>query len=103
METLDSLIYFGNPVTQWLIALAYIIGSVIVARLVYRLFSKVLKKFTATTESKLDDIIVDSIEEPIALAFVLLGFYLGYSHLVFEGQGEIVDSIFQVVVLLDFT
>jgi MscS family membrane protein len=70
---------------------------------VYRLFSKVLKKFTASTDSKLDDIIVDSIEEPIALAFVLLGFYLGYSHLTFEGSGDIVDSIFQVVVLLDFT
>ena len=103
MERFDSLIYFGNPITEWLIALAYIIGSVVVARLVYRLFSKVLKKFTASTDSKLDDIIVDSIEEPIALGFVLLGFYLGYSHLQFEGSGDIVDSIFQVVVLLDFT
>lgn len=103
MERFDSLIYFGNPLTEWLIALAYIVGSVIVARVVYRIFSKILKKFTASTESELDDIIVDSIEEPIALAFVLLGFYLGFSHLSFEGSGEIVDSIFQVSVLLDFT
>lgn len=103
MERFDSLIYFGNPVTEWLIALMYIVGSVILARFVYRIFSKILKKFTASTETQLDDIIVDSIEEPIALAFVLLGFYLGYSHLTFDGTGVVVDSIFQVVVLLDFT
>lgn len=103
METFDSLIYFGNPLTEWLIALLYIVGSVVVARVVYRIFSKYLKKFTATTESDLDDIIVDSIEEPIALAFVLLGFYLGYSHLTFGGSGDLVDAIFQIVVVLDFT
>jgi hypothetical protein len=65
MERFDSLIYFGNPVTEWLIALAYIIGSVVVARLVYRLFSKVLKKLTASTVSKLDDIIVDCMKAQV--------------------------------------
>ena len=43
MEKLDSIIYFGNSLTSWLIALAFIVGSVIVARIVYAVFSKVVK------------------------------------------------------------
>ena len=103
MEKLDSLIYFGNSLTEWLIALAYIVGSVIVARIVYSIFSKVVKKYTASTENELDDIIADQIEEPISLAFVLLGFWLAYTHLVFEGSGDTIRQIFEVAIILDLT
>ncbi|HIO58909.1 MAG TPA: mechanosensitive ion channel family protein [Flavobacteriales bacterium] len=103
MERFDSLIYLGNPLTEWIIALAYIVGSVFVARLVYRIFTKIFKKFTASTESELDDLIVDSIQEPISLAFILLGFYLGYSHLTFTLSGEVIYQIFSVAAVLDIT
>ena len=103
MEKLDSFIYFGNSLTSWLIALAYIVGSVIVARIVYSIFSKVVKKYTASTETELDDIIADQIEEPISLAFVLLGFWLAYTHLVFEGSGDTIRQIFEVAIILDLT
>ena len=95
MEKLDSII-LGNSITAWLIALAYIVGSVIVARIVYAIFSKVVKKYTASTVNDLDDKIADQIEEPISLAFVLLGFWLAYSHLVFEDSGETIGKVFQI-------
>ena len=103
MEKLDSIIYFGNSLTAWLIALAYIVGSVIVARIVNAVFSKVVKKYTASTVNDLDDKIADQIEEPISLAFVLLGFWLAYSHLVFEESGETIGNIFQIAFVLDLT
>ena len=103
MEKLDSIIYFGNSLTSWLISLAFIVGSVILARIVNVIFSKVVKKYTASTENDLDDKIADQIEEPIAIAFVLLGFWLAYSHLVFEGSGETIAKIFQIAFVLDLT
>jgi len=103
MEKLDSLIYFGNSLSAWLIALAYVVGSVIVARIVYSIFSKVVKKYTASTENELDDIIADQIEEPISLAFVLLGFWLAYTSLVFDGSGDTIRQIFEVAIIIDIT
>ena len=102
MEKLD-LIILGNSITAWLIALAYVVGSIIVARIVYAIFSKVVKKYTASTVNDLDDKIADQIEEPISLAFVLLGFWLAYSHLVFEGSGETIGQVFQIAFVLDLT
>ena len=102
MENFDSII-LGNSLTAWLISLAYIVGSVIVARIVYAIFSKVVKKYTASTVNDLDDKIAYQIEEPISLAFVLLGFWLAYSHLVFEGSGETIGQLFQIAFVLDLT
>jgi len=103
MEKLDSIIYFGNSLTSWLIALACVVGSVILARIVNVIFSRVVKKYTASTENDLDDKIADQIEEPISVAFVLLGFWIAYSHLVFEGSGETIAQIFQIAFVLDLT
>ena len=102
MENFDSII-LGNSLTAWLISLAYIVGSVIVASIVYAIFSKVVKKYTASTVNDLDDKIADQIEEPISLAFVLLGFWLAYSNLVFEGSGETIGQLFQIAFVLDLT
>ncbi|PCJ82718.1 MAG: transporter [Bacteroidetes bacterium] len=103
MERFDSIIYFGNPLTEWIIALAYVVASVFLARLVYRIFAQILKKLTASTKSELDDLIVDSIQEPVSLAFILLGFYLGYSHLTFDASGVVMGQIFSVAAVLDIT
>jgi MscS family membrane protein len=103
MEKLDSIIYFGNSLTSWLIALAFIVGSVILARIVKVIFSHVVKKYTASTENDLDDKIAEQIEEPISLAIVLLGFWFAYSHLVFQGSGETIAQIFQIAFVLDLT
>jgi MscS family membrane protein len=63
----------------------------------------VVKKYTASTENELDDILADQIEEPISIGFVLLGFWLAYTHLVFEGDGETIRQIFEVAIVLDLT
>ena len=44
-EFFDS-IFYGNTVSSWLIALGIIIGSAIVAKIAYLIFSKFVKKLT---------------------------------------------------------
>ena len=103
MEKLESLNFLGNPLSEWAIALAYILGSVILARIVYKIFSNRVKKWTAGTKTEIDDVIVDAVEEPISIAMVLLGFWLGYSHLHFPSTDEFMEKVFHIAVVLTAT
>lgn len=103
MEFLES-IFLGNPLREWGVALAWLVGGVLVGRLVYRWFSRRLKRLTARTASDIDDLIVDQIEEPIALAVVLLGAWFGYDHLHFgEAVDAFMEHVFSIAVALDVT
>jgi MscS family membrane protein len=69
--------YYGNTVLGWLIALAIIVGALIVGKAVYWIFGNVVKQFTKKTKTKLDDIIIDMIEEPIVFIITLAGVWYG--------------------------
>lgn len=67
--------YYNNSVKEWLIALAIIIASIVLARAIYWAFKPFTKKFTSKTASDLDDVLVDKIEEPFAAAIALAGIW----------------------------
>ena len=64
-------IYYGNTVQDYAICLAIILGSIVGAKILYFISKNVIKKITFRTKSKLDDIIVDKIEEPAVFAIIL--------------------------------
>ena len=103
MEFLD-IEFLGNPVMEWMIALAWALGGVIAGRLVYRWFSRRMKALAAKSETQLDDIIVDQVEEPLSLSVVLLGLWFGYDHLHFGGETDaFMDHVFSIAVALNVT
>ena len=75
-ETL-SRSYYGNTVSGWLTALAIIVGAVLLGKLAYWIFGNVFKKLSAKTETKLDDLIIDMIEEPVVLVISIGGIWYG--------------------------
>ena len=103
MEFLGDYKLLDNPLLDWIISLAYILGSVVIARILYKLFSNKVKKWTAETESEIDDVLVDAVEEPICISIVLLGFWLGYSHLELESFDQFVFKVFDIAVVLTVT
>ena len=70
---MSEQLYYDNTVTQWLTALLFIIASFVIGRIVYWIFNKGLMSLAKNTETKLDDIIVDMMEEPFAFAVILAG------------------------------
>ena len=58
--------YYGNTVQMWVSAAALIILSMLFAKVIYWLFSGIARRMAAKTETQLDDIIIDLVEEPIA-------------------------------------
>lgn len=63
--------YYGNTVLDYLICFGIILLAVIGAKILYWLSQNVLKKFTSKTKTKIDDIIVDKLEEPLVFGLVL--------------------------------
>lgn len=73
--------FYWNTTGEWLLAFAIIIGSVLLGRAVFWVFSNVVKKLTAKTKTNIDDIIIDMVEEPISFAVAILGIWYGLDSL----------------------
>lgn len=66
-------VYYGNTVTQWLIALLLIVLFFIIGKAVYWVSNRWIKSLTGKTQTQLDDMIVDMIEEPLVVIITLIG------------------------------
>ena len=82
--------YYSNTVQEWLTALGIIFGSYIVGKIVYWIFSGFARKLTARTKTKIDDIIVDLIEEPIVASIFASGIWFGLNMLVLP---DVLDKV----------
>ncbi|SFE97369.1 mechanosensitive ion channel family protein [Thermoflexibacter ruber] len=78
-EEFFSKAFYGNTLFTWLVAGAIIIVSLLFGKAIYWFFSKVIKRITHRTKSKLDDILIDMLEEPVVLAIVLAGIWYAIS------------------------
>jgi len=93
--------FLGNSLLDWLITLAVIVGSLIVAKLLYWFFGNVARKLTSKTETRLDDIIVDMVEEPIVFALALGGIWYGISMLTLpEGVDQWIAKVSEILIVL---
>jgi len=93
--------YFGNTLQAWVIAFSIIILSLLLGKVVYWVFSKIVRGFTSRTNSKFDDIIVDMVEKPTVFFLISMGIWFGLKQLVLpEALTAAVDNSFQVLVAL---
>ncbi len=90
--------YFMNTISQWLIAIAFIVGGIVFSKIVYFLFKQVSKKLINSTVSKLDDVLIDTLEKPTMFAIAIFGFYLGTEQL--QKTQEIELLVFNVSKIL---
>lgn len=98
-----SKTFYHNTVGQWLVALLIMLGTVIVAKLFYLLISKFALQLTKRTKSKLDDIIVDKMKDPIVFLLVLTGIYFAIKTLVLSDWVVIIThKAYYFLLLIDF-
>lgn len=75
---------YKNTLEDWLIAISIIILTVVFARLIYWLFSKLLVQVTKRTATEVDDTILKKIDTPIVLGIILIGFRFSIEELTFS-------------------
>ena len=96
--------FYHNSLGDWGIALLIIIGVVIATKLVIWFIKNVLKKLSAKTETRLDDLLVEMLEEPIIYIFALGGIWFALKRLVFPPDiTDYIDKGFWFVVILAAT
>lgn len=87
MSFLDAT-YYGNTVGKYLVALAIIIGGIIAGKIAYWLVGNVIKAFTKKTKTNLDDIIVNSLNNPVVFFIFYLSFNYAYRMLYLSARAE---------------
>jgi MscS family membrane protein len=96
--------FYYNTVTDWGITLLIILGAVIAGKIVYWFFGNVIKKLTSKTKTKIDDIIVDMIEEPVVLALTIVGLWYGLHRLNFpEEWYDWMGKVYHILIAINIT
>jgi len=91
---------FGITLLDWGITFSLIIGSVIGAKIIYWILSKIARKFTSKTKSKLDDILLDMLEEPIAYLIGITGIWKSIYYIeISESYVSSLDKVYYLVVI----
>jgi MscS family membrane protein len=104
LEEFFGRVYFGNTMERYVYFFLIIIGAAIVARAIYYLFKTRIRKFTQKTKTQLDELVIDHIEEPITLLFVVVGFFFAFKVLVLtDDVREFVGRVVFIVFLLNIT
>ena len=92
-------IYYGNTVLEWLTAFLLILLSFIVGKIIYWIFKNWIKVIVRKTKGKLDDIIVDTAEEPVVVLIAIIGIRLSMSQLNLpQFIGDWSDRTFKMIV-----
>ncbi|RMH22737.1 MAG: mechanosensitive ion channel family protein [Acidobacteria bacterium] len=86
MEGFLESTFYGNTIFAWLRALAIIVAALLVGKTAYWIFQNVARRLTAKTQTKLDDIVLDMIEEPIVVILTVFGFAIGINTLEFDSE-----------------
>jgi len=103
-EDIFNKTFYGNTISDWAISLIIIVGAIVVGKVAYWFLSKILKKITQKSKTKLDDILIDMMEEPLVVVVVLMGIWYGLQRLTFsEGLDQFVANSMQAAVILTVT
>ena len=92
--------------TFWdiLISLGIFLFGILLARLLYKIFGGLMRRITGRTATKLDDILVDQLEEPLVLGLIIIFSWWSLERLHFaEGPQTFINNIFHVLIAIDIT
>jgi len=93
--------YYGNTLQEWAISAAVIILSFVVGKIIYWVFSKLARHLTAKTKTNLDDILIDLVEEPLVVTFILSGVWFGITLLNMSEETDIfIGQVFQFLIVM---
>ncbi len=94
--------FYGNTITEWLIALGLVITSVIFAKFIYMLIGKFIKKLTKKTETEFDDLLIDMLEEPLVFALIIIGIWYALQTLhLTETISTMIGKAYYILIIFD--
>ena len=103
MEVLHQEFY-GNSILNWVIAVGILILSFVVVKMLYWIFSNVIRRLTSKTKTSLDDVLIDKLEKPLTYLVLILGYWISIHYLVFKEEVELVlENAAYFLLVIDVT
>ena len=103
MEVLHQEFY-GNSILNWVIAVGILILSFVVVKMLYWIFSNVIRRLTSKTKTSLDDVLIDKLEKPLTYLVLILGYWISIHYLVFKEEVELVlENVAYFLLVIDVT
>jgi len=100
---LEQIVY-NNSIQDWCISALIMIVALLLNRLIVVLNQKVVKKITAKSKTKIDDIFFSALEKPILLGVILLAFWISSNRLMLSDEVlDIITKSYDLLVVLNFT
>jgi MscS family membrane protein len=81
-----SKTFWNNDVETWLKAIAFIVGGIIVGKLVVWFLEKIAKRLTVKTKTNLDDILIEALKKPLVFFITVMGFWSAIEILHFPNE-----------------
>ena len=78
--------FYYNTIQRWAWALGIALGVWLTSKLLYWISANILRRAVQRTETRLDDILLTTLEQPLILLFTLVGFLVAYHQLEFPGH-----------------
>lgn len=86
---------------EYILALAFIIGSVLFSKIIQIILKQYLKKLTSKTKTDIDDLIIDAISVPLYFGIMVIGAYFALKVLsIVDGYTGTINKIFFVLLIL---
>lgn len=100
---LDRIFYF-NTIEQWSYALLTVLSVWLLSKVLLWTSSQFIARLTRRTATKLDDLLLDSGQQPLILLFTLFGFLYAYHQLTFpDGIDRWVTNTYHAAMTLAVT
>ncbi|MCB0765094.1 MAG: mechanosensitive ion channel family protein [Flavobacteriales bacterium] len=75
-----------HALTEWGISIGIAVGAWLFGRLLYWLFTDVLKDMARRTEGRVDDVLLGALGQPVVVLVTMLGFQIAFERLEFVGR-----------------
>jgi MscS family membrane protein len=97
-------VFYGNSLQDWGISILIVIGALFINKLIILLNRKVIRKLTAKSKARVDDIFFESIEKPVLMGVILLAIWIALGRLELASHiHEMVKKSYEVLVVLNIT
>lgn len=104
IKEIFAVTFWENSLWQYLLFFGIIIFSVILGKIFYYLSKGKLRKLAAKSKTKLDDYLIDIIEEPLVILIVTGGVWAGSRFLTLgETAKKVFNDLFLVLIAMTIT
>jgi MscS family membrane protein len=96
--------FYGNSLRDWMISLIIIVSALVLNKIIVLINKHVIKKITAKTNNRLDDILFQMLEAPVLLGIVLFAIWIAAKRLDLGEHAEnIIAKSYKILTVINIT